>query len=122
MRCLAVSALAVVFALTGCRDYVVNPVQPPAPAEVVGNAYIKGPSELRVGAETQYKAERFENARYDWRLQGPVTLESEDVGTRYLDSRATLAGVAQLEVLVFDADSGELIARGTRDVEVTSAP
>lgn len=119
MRSLSLCLFALALCLTGCRDYVVNPVETVVPLSDVRNAYIKGPAELPVGTETQYKAELFQQVRYDWRLQGPVTLESDDDGTRYLNSRATLAGTATLEVLVYDGASGDLIARGQRQIEVT---
>ena len=121
MRSVSLCLFAAVLALTGCRDYVVNPVEPvPAPADDVRRAYIKGPGELEVGTEAEYKAELFQNVRYDWRLRGPVTLEATDDGTRYLPSRATLPGVATLEVLVFDHETGDLVARGDREIRVTT--
>ena len=121
MRFASLCLLATVLALTGCRDYVVNPIEPVAePAADVRRAYIKGPGELPVGTEAEYKAELFQNVRYDWRLRGPVTLEAIDDGTRFLAGRATLPGVATLEVLVFDNETGDLVARGDREISVTT--
>ena len=119
MRFASLCLLATVLSLTGCRDYVVNPIEPVVePAADVRRAYIKGPGELPVGTEAEYKAELFQNVRYDWRLSGPVTLEAIDDGTRFLAGRATLPGVATLEVLVFDNETGDLVARGDREISV----
>ena len=118
MRVLVLSAAALVL-LTGCREYVVDQAPPVQPlGDETRSAYIKGPSELALGQAVQFKAERFENARYDWRLRGPVTLESLDDGTRYHRGRAAERGASVVEVLVFGAD-GEFIARGEQPVRVT---
>ena len=124
---IALAAAFVAFALTGCRDYIVEPPQPAPPPAQPGEPTseapplaLKGPSFMYVDRVGQYKAEAVSGAvTYEFDLRGPyVLLLRDDNDTdRFLNTRALESGRATLTATARDADN-RIIAYAEREIEV----
>jgi hypothetical protein len=116
----------VLAALTGCRDALVDPgpsgtpVAPPDPAPSGLSMYIKGPSEVALGASASYRAELVTGAEdYRWFLSGTGGGVSNDLShSRWFTMVATQAGDVYVTFLAYDAD-GALIARNEKHVVIS---
>lgn len=127
MRLLAPFLL--IFALVGCRDPLVDPIEEPGteppPSYEVANLYVKGPTDVKVGDETGFRAESVaEAASYDWRVEvgstglllGTVTADASG-HLRQFKATAVEAGTVVLLVTASDAD-GRPLATGKKTVRI----
>lgn len=115
------------FALTGCRDALVDePLQaepPPSEPTAQENAiYLKGPAALQIGATGNYRAEPVEGAvRYDWAQtsinNGEVSGVSTDPRLRLFELTGVSSGTVRLSVQALDAEN-HVIGIGTKTVLV----
>lgn len=112
------SLAVLLLALTGCREYVVDP-EPLvlAPPPRVPAVLLKGPETTRVGDPYVYKVDGQNEVRYEWSVQGPAGLSGDGDGTRFFTGTALATGSASVRVYLRDY-SGEIVGYGERAVEV----
>ena len=121
--------LLLVFALVGCRDTLVDPIEdvPPAapPTADAPRPYLKGPTELTLGDEAGFRVQAVDGAvRYDWhvedhstgRLTGDLRPDTQGY-LRQFDAVAAEPGVVALFVTASDAD-GTTLATASKEVVI----